>query len=152
MAHPRPFITGIIVGRSGGSGKACLRGWPQPAPFLSNCPSIARTSKPIARPKAQRGGAWSQAIGTSPGGRTSKIHVLADDRGRLIAFILTPGNIADITMAIPLLKAVAHPKRLLADSAYDADSLRNSLKNARVKAVIPSTAACKTPYPLDWNA
>ena len=41
---------------------------------------------------------------------------------------LTPGNVADLVMAIPLLAAVAKPKRLLADKAYDADSLRRWLK------------------------
>jgi len=74
---------------------------------------------------------------------------LADDRGRPVAFALTPGNVADITMAIPLIGMVATPKRLLADKAYDADSLRNWLKQARIKAVIPSTASRRTPYPLD---
>lgn len=39
----------------------------------------------------------------------------------------TPGNVADITLAIPLFGAVAPPKRLLADKARDADSLRNRL-------------------------
>jgi len=52
---------------------------------------------------------------------------LADDRGRPVAFALTPGNVADVVMAIPLLGAVAKPKRLLADKAYDADSLRRWL-------------------------
>ena len=55
-------------------------------------------------------------------------------------------------MAIPLLETVAPPKRLLADKAYDADSLRNWLRRKRVKAVIPSTAARRTPYPLDRKA
>lgn len=77
---------------------------------------------------------------------------MADDRGRPVAFALTPGNIADITMAIPLIGMVAKPKRLLADKAYDADSLRNWLKRAKIKAVIPSTAARRTPYPLDHKA
>jgi Transposase DDE domain len=46
---------------------------------------------------------------------------LADDRGRPVAFALTPGNVADVViMAIPLLGAVAQPKRVLADKAYDA--------------------------------
>jgi transposase len=72
---------------------------------------------------------------------------LADDRGRPVAFALTPGNVADITMAIPLLGAVNKPKRLLADKAYDADSLRHWLK--RRKAVIPSTTTRRRPYPLD---
>ncbi|MGL5837105.1 MAG: IS5 family transposase [Sphingorhabdus sp.] len=97
-------------------------------------------------------GGRKEAIGTSRGGRTSKIHCLADDCGRPVAFALTPGNVADITMAIPLL-AVARPtKRLLADKAYDADSLRQWLAKAKIKAVIPSSAARKTPYPLDRKA
>ena len=85
----------------------------------------------------------------SRGGRTCKIHCLADDRGRPVAFTLTPGNIADISVAIPLLSRAAPAKRLLADKAYDADSLRNWLKQRRIKAVIPSTATRRTPYPLD---
>ena len=94
-------------------------------------------------------GEWAQAVGRSRGGRTSKIHCLADDRGRPVAFALTPGNVADISMAVPLLNAVTSPKHLIADKAYDADSLRNWLKTRRIKAVIPSTATRTVPYPLD---
>ena len=36
-------------------------------------------------------------------------------------------------MAMPLLAAVARPNRLIADKAYDADSLRNWLKIRRIK-------------------
>jgi transposase len=74
---------------------------------------------------------------------------LADDRGRPVAITLTPGNIADISIAIPLLGTVTPPKRLLADKAYDADNLRKWLAARNVKAVIPSTASRRTPYPLD---
>lgn len=55
-------------------------------------------------------------------------------------------------MALPLLGAVAAPKRLIADKAYDADSLRQWLKQRRVQAVIPSTATRTQPYPLDRRA
>jgi len=75
---------------------------------------------------------------------------LADDRGRPVAFALTPGNVADITIAAPLLGAVARPKRLLADKAYDADSLRKWLKQRKVKAVVPSTASAGRP--ILWTA
>ncbi len=77
---------------------------------------------------------------------------MADDQGRPIAFALTPGNVADISLAIPLLEGIAPPRRLLADRAYDADSLRNWLKQKNIKAVIPSSAARRTPYPLDRKA
>ena len=54
-----------------------------------------------------------------------------------------------LSMAVPLLSAVTSPKHLIADKAYDADSLRNWLKTRRIKAVIPSTATRTVPYPLD---
>ena len=97
-------------------------------------------------------GEFEEAIGRSRGGRTSKIHALADDRGRPVAFALTPGNVADVVMAVPLLGAVAKPKRLLADKAYDADSLRRWLRQRKIRAAIPSTASRRTPYPLDRAA
>jgi transposase len=52
-------------------------------------------------------------------------------------------------MALPLLGAVTAPKRLIADKAYDAESLRRWLKARRIKAIIPSTATRTKPYPLD---
>ena len=52
-------------------------------------------------------------------------------------------------MAVPLLGIVKSPNRLIADKAYDADSLRNWLKIRRIKAVIPSTASRTVAYPLD---
>jgi transposase len=103
-------------------------------------------------------GEWEQAVGRPRGERTSKVHCLADHLGRglgldpRIAFARTPGNVADITMAVPLLGSVERPRRLIADKASDADSLRTWLKRCRIKAVIPSTATRSVPYPLDRSA
>ena len=55
-------------------------------------------------------------------------------------------------MAVPLLEAVAPPKRVIADKAYDADRLRRWLADRRITAVIPSTATRTTPYPLNRRA
>jgi transposase len=55
-------------------------------------------------------------------------------------------------MAVPLLSAVAPPKRLTADRAHDADGLRRWLAARRTKAVIPSTASRAVPCPLDRAA
>ena len=44
------------------------------------------------------------------------------------------------------MQAVAPPKRLIADRAYDAQSLRDWLKGQRVIATIPSTATRTVPY------
>jgi IS5 family transposase len=57
--------------------------------------------------------------------------------GRIVAVAITPGNIADISMAMPLLEAIAPAKRLLADKAYDADRLRNWLGDMIKRSNLP---------------
>jgi transposase len=46
----------------------------------------------------------------------------------------------------------SHVKALIADKAYDLDSLRRWLKARRIRAVIPSTATRTLPYPLNRSA
>lgn len=77
---------------------------------------------------------------------------MADARGRLVALVLTPGNIAGITTANPLLEAMALKRRLIADKAYDADRLRSWLQLRRIEAVIPGRAARDAAYPLNRKA
>jgi len=55
-------------------------------------------------------------------------------------------------MAIPLLSALSPSKCLIADKAYDADSLRAWLRARHIQTVIPSTATRTIPYPLDRKA
>ena len=75
----------------------------------------------------QMDGEEIQATGRSHGGRTRKVHALADDRSRPVAITLTPGNVADINMAKAFVDAVVAPKRLLADQSCDADNFRKYL-------------------------
>jgi len=74
---------------------------------------------------------------------------LTDGYGRIAAFSLTPGNIADISAAPALLAVMPAPRRLLADKGYDANSLRNMLAGKGCEAVIPSTRSRKRPIPYD---
>ncbi|WP_281349014.1 IS5 family transposase [Microvirga thermotolerans] len=106
---------------------------------------------PTARHQAEKG-ELTQAVGVSRGGRTTKIHCLADGRGRILAVALTPGNVADITMAVPILEALAPTRRLIADKAYDADRLRTWLEDKSIEAVIPGRAARAVAYPLNRAA
>ena len=99
-----------------------------------------------------KGGGQAQAIGRLRGGRTSKIHALANAQSRPIAFVLTPGNVADISFAATLLKDIAPPQRLLADKAYDADQLRQPLEALGTQVVIPSSGTRRHPHPLDRAA
>lgn len=77
---------------------------------------------------------------------------MANAQGKPVAFVLTPGNVADISVAAQLLEGIAPPRRLLADKAYDADHLRRPLEAQGTEVVIPSNATRRKPYPLDRRA
>ena len=55
-------------------------------------------------------------------------------------------------MAIPLLEGLPRPKRLIADKAYDAMTLRRWPKKRRIRAVIPSLATQTFPFHLNRKA
>jgi transposase len=94
------------------------------------------TSKAHRCSAGGKGGADKQAIGRSRGGRTTKIHAVADRAGRLIAFEITPGQRGDIRPAAALLATLPKPDYVLADTAYDADKLRQSVAERGATAVI----------------
>jgi transposase len=52
-------------------------------------------------------------------------------------------------MAQPMLEAIAPSRRLLADKAYDADRLRNWLKQKGIEAIIPGRTTRNVAYPID---
>lgn len=88
------------------------------------------------------------AIGRSRGGLTSKIHLLADGRGRPLSLILTPGNINDTTMLAEVIDAIrvarpgagrprTRPEVVLADKGYPSRANRAYLASRGIKANIP---------------
>jgi Transposase DDE domain len=62
------------------------------------------------------------ALGRSRGGLTTKIHLLADELGLPLGFVLTGGQTHDSTQAIALL-GERRPEAVLADKGYDTDSI-----------------------------
>ena len=83
-------------------------------------------------------GEKNQAVGRSRGGRNTKIHALADAKGRLIALLLTGGETHDCPVAERLIKRVEPAERLLGDKAYDSNELRDELAQRGTKPVIPN--------------
>ena len=75
-------------------------------------PSIAPTSRRIARQWAEKGGQGAGDRPPSRGGRTAKLHLINDLLGRPIVLHLTPGNIADTAAASTLLAAAGRFRRL----------------------------------------
>src|ERR1700761_5546857 len=96
---------------------------------------LSTTSKMSGAGRWRKRGAFNNAIGRSRGGQTTKIHALTDEIGRPHAIVITAGNVHDLEGARRLLERGHRPKRLLADRAYDARSLREMLEQRRIKAV-----------------
>jgi transposase len=78
-----------------------------------------------------------QAIGRSKGGLSTKIHALVDALGNPLRFLLTAGQVHDLTGADALLPQMA-AEVLIADKAYDADErVLEPLASAGKSTVIP---------------
>ena len=90
-------------------------------------------------------GEQKQAVGRSRGGRNTKIHALADAKGRLIALLLTGGEAHDCPIAERLIRRVKSAKRMLGDKAYDSAELREELDERGTMPVIPNRCNRKQP-------
>jgi transposase len=77
--------------------------------------------------------------------------MLADAFGRPLRFIVTPGQVGDITQAPALLEGQTGAA-VLADKAYDSKALRTIIADMGAVAVIPSNRSRKIIIPHDADA
>jgi len=94
-------------------------------------------------------GEQNQAIGRSRGGRNTKIHAVADAKGRLLSILLTGGEAHDCPIAEELIHQSKAAKKILGDKAYDSAPLRRQIKRRGAKPVIPNKSNRKQPFPFD---
>jgi len=80
---------------------------------------------------------------------TTKIHALVDALGNPANLMLTAGQIHDLACAQGLIEN-ADPQALIADKAYDADSLIDSLAEREITPVIPPKSNRKTKRDCDF--
>lgn len=90
-------------------------------------------------------------MGRSRGGLTTKIHMAVDALGRPLKLILTPGQRGDAPIAPALLEGLV-PRRVLADKAYDSNSLRELIASMGAEAVIPCNPTRKKAIAYDFEA
>ena len=88
-------------------------------------------------------------MGRSRGGLTTKLHLLAEGRGRSLVTRITPGQSADTKELVALVDAVAVPRpggrgrhrkrldHLTADKAYGSKANRRSLRAGGIAHTIP---------------
>ena len=107
----------------------------------------ARQSAPLGI--GRKRGEQKQAVGRSRGGRNTKIHALADAKGRLLSILLSGGEAHDCPPAQRLIRRTKPARKLLGDKAYDSAPLRQWLKERGTKPVIPNKSNRKQPFRFD---
>ncbi|MEN0068524.1 MAG: IS5 family transposase, partial [Myxococcota bacterium] len=93
-----------------------------------------------------------EALGRSRGGFTTKSHALVSPRGRWRAFVLTPGQRADVTQAVPLLETIPSPSAVVGDRAYDADGVLAWCAAHDATPVVPARRNRRCARDLDREA
>ena len=92
----------------------------------------------------------NQAIGTSHGGKTTKIHLLINEKMQLLNVILTGGQIHDSEPALALFADIdLSGKSVLADRAYCGQSIRDYLEKHSAKICIPDKVNFRIKHNFD---
>ena len=84
-------------------------------------------------------------MGRSRGGLTSKIHAVVDTNGLPVQLALSPGEAHDNRLCSVLLCALLPQTMLLADRGYDADWIRELVRQQGASANIPPKRNRKAP-------
>ena len=79
---------------------------------------------------------------------TTKILALTDALGNLVRFVLLPGNRFDTVGVPPLIDGVCFDA-LIADKAFDSDTIIAELNERGAKVVISQHQRRTVPHPLD---
>lgn len=90
----------------------------------------------------------TEALGRSRGGFGSKIVGVCDAAGRLVDFVLVPGQAHELAPSLLLLKRLPKaPAWALADMACDAKAFRAAAREMGAIPVVPSRKGTKQPEP-----
>lgn len=84
----------------------------------------------------EKDGNQKNALGRSAGGFSTKIHALCDSLGNPLKFILTQGQVHDVTQAESLIENVKGV-HILADKGYDSDDFVKTIEQQGCFALIP---------------
>ena len=89
-----------------------------------------------------------EALGRSRGGLGTKIVGVCDAAGRLVDFLLAPGQAHELAPSLTLLHRLQDtPSWVLADMACDARAFRSDVRARGAIPVVPSRRGTKQPEP-----
>jgi len=78
-----------------------------------------------------------ESIGSSRGGRSTKIHLAVDSYGLPVHFGLSGGQVHDVSRAQELLEGAPQGEHVIADKGYDSQALRAHIQAQGSTVVIP---------------
>jgi len=81
-------------------------------------------------------GSKDQKFGKTKGGRNSKLHAVTNRKGKLLNFLLLPGQESEMKSVLEVLGDVRN-RIVLGDKGYDSDSLREHIEVQGGVALIP---------------
>ena len=91
-----------------------------------------------------------QAIGSSRGGKNTKVHVLINDRMQLLNVVLTGGHVHDSEAVGALIKGIKLTgKKILADKAYSCEQIRVFIAEHGAVACIPDKTNFRIKHDFD---
>ena len=99
--------------------------------------TVIRAHPCAAGAPATRGGQGEQALGRSRGGFSTKIHIVVDALGNPVDFVLTAGQVHDVTQGPTLLQG-RHCDYVIADKGYDSDAFLAVIEAIGAIPVIPA--------------
>ena len=94
------------------------------------------------------GGQSAQALGRSRGGFTTKLHAAVSDQGELLRYVVTAGQVNDVTQACFLTES-GEGEAIACDRAYDSDRPIRRIEERGQAAVIPSRSSRKVFRAMD---
>ena len=95
------------------------------------------------------GESTEEALGRSRGGFSTKLHALVTEHGQLVRYLLTGGEVNDITQAKELVSKDIDGLGVVGDSAYDSHAFVSYLEALDLKAVILSRTNRLVPRRID---
>jgi transposase len=94
------------------------------------------------------GGQQAHAIGRTKGGLNTKLHAVVDGAGRVVTFVLTPGQVSELKVAPDLLAGLCDAI-VIADKAYDSDKLHELLSQQYCDLCVPPKSNRRHPLPFN---
>lgn len=92
----------------------------------------------------------NQAIGSSRGGKNTKIHVLVNERMQLLNVVLTGGQVHDSEKAVELFEGLTlKGKTVLGDKAFSSEKIRDYIEKEGGKVCIPDKSNFKIQHYFD---